>query len=279
MKLVNHIPHPFKTARAKLYGSNGGIRLGQQKIPGRARSYSRMQWGSQSNMWCREARSRGILTEDGGRSGSGVRVALEPGGFFSLSPPATGFPVAPESRSAFAEIRHRQRRRAGLLAMSRRTVAVCRFDGSRTQRCLGGTLGNTRRAHLRDAEHSADRPLGFDHRDIGDAVDGEQRVPFLTIRGEQQCHEIGTLHRCGLPGNRSLPCPPVPSLAEYPLHVGLGDHARYGGAHHPASPTYLVAKDVPFFKAFHRDGIVSLGVAAISFVIGIIVKHTLGIDI
>jgi len=40
-----------------------------------------------------------------------------------------------------------------------------------------------------------------------------------------------------------------------------------------------VAKDVPFFKRFTEMASISLGVAAISFVIGIIVKHTLGIDI
>ncbi|MDD3822721.1 MAG: VIT1/CCC1 transporter family protein [Sphaerochaetaceae bacterium] len=40
-----------------------------------------------------------------------------------------------------------------------------------------------------------------------------------------------------------------------------------------------VAKDVPFFKRFTEMASISLGVAAISFAIGIIVKHTLGIDI
>jgi VIT1/CCC1 family predicted Fe2+/Mn2+ transporter len=40
-----------------------------------------------------------------------------------------------------------------------------------------------------------------------------------------------------------------------------------------------VAKDVPFFKRFAEMSLISLSVAALSFVIGIIVKKTLGIDI
>lgn len=40
-----------------------------------------------------------------------------------------------------------------------------------------------------------------------------------------------------------------------------------------------VAKDVPFGKRFGEMALISLGVAAISFVIGIVVKKTLGIDI
>ena len=40
-----------------------------------------------------------------------------------------------------------------------------------------------------------------------------------------------------------------------------------------------VAKDVPFFKRFAEMAGISLSVAALSFVIGIIVKSTLGIEI
>ena len=40
-----------------------------------------------------------------------------------------------------------------------------------------------------------------------------------------------------------------------------------------------VAKDVPFFKRFGEMATISLSVAALSFVIGIIVKKTLGIDL
>ena len=40
-----------------------------------------------------------------------------------------------------------------------------------------------------------------------------------------------------------------------------------------------VAKDVPFLKRFGEMATISLSVAGLSFVIGIIVKHTLGIDI
>jgi VIT1/CCC1 family predicted Fe2+/Mn2+ transporter len=40
-----------------------------------------------------------------------------------------------------------------------------------------------------------------------------------------------------------------------------------------------VAKDVPFGKRFREMASISLGVAAISFGIGIIVKRTLGIEI
>jgi VIT1/CCC1 family predicted Fe2+/Mn2+ transporter len=40
-----------------------------------------------------------------------------------------------------------------------------------------------------------------------------------------------------------------------------------------------VAKDVPFFKRFAEMAIISLSVAGLSFVIGIIVKATLGIEI
>jgi VIT1/CCC1 family predicted Fe2+/Mn2+ transporter len=40
-----------------------------------------------------------------------------------------------------------------------------------------------------------------------------------------------------------------------------------------------VAKDLPFGRRFLEMAIISLGVAAISFVIGILVKRFLGIEI
>ncbi|NCC66226.1 MAG: rubrerythrin family protein, partial [Spirochaetia bacterium] len=40
-----------------------------------------------------------------------------------------------------------------------------------------------------------------------------------------------------------------------------------------------VAKDLPFGKRFLEMAVISLGVAAISFVIGILVKRFLGIEI
>ncbi len=40
-----------------------------------------------------------------------------------------------------------------------------------------------------------------------------------------------------------------------------------------------VAKDVPFWKRFLEMAVISLGVAALSFIIGLVIRNVLGIEI
>ncbi len=73
---------------------------------------------------------------------------------------------------------------------------------------------------------------------------------------------------------------PVSAFFEYRLFMGLDLHVVGSDLVIFVFTYYIsVTKDVPFWHRFREMAFISLGVAALSFLIGLLVKQFLGVDI